>query len=215
MKKTICAIILASFAYVPYASAELGVNVGVSGQAGIFGATAKEVSTERTSTGTEVAGVAYPSIFIEKSLGDRMVIGVDYMPDALSSDTVETTKLEHQSGGSDSNVTNNLQVDFEGLTTAYVGFNITDAAYIKAGFMTVDVLTKENLGTGGSYGDTSLDGAMFGFGVHNEMDRMFWRLEANYLEFDGVTVSSTNSDNKVSINSLDGLTAKISIGTSF
>ena len=215
MKKTICAIILASFAYVPYASAELGVNVGVSGQAGIFGATAKEVSTERTSTGTEIAGVAYPSIFIEKSLGDRMVIGVDYMPDALSSDTVETTKLEHQSGGSDSNVTNNLQVDFEGLTTAYVGFNITDAAYIKAGFMTVDVLTKENLGTGGSYGDTSLDGAMFGFGVHNEMDRMFWRLEANYLEFDGVTVSSTNSDNKVSINSLDGLTAKISIGTSF
>ena len=215
MKKTICAIILASFAYVPYASAELGVNVGVSGQAGIFGATAKEVSTERTSTGTEIAGVAYPSIFIEKSLGDRMVIGVDYMPDALSSDTVETTKLDHQSGGTDSNVTNNLQVDFEGLTTAYVGFNITDAAYVKAGFMTVDVLTKENLGTGGSYGDTSLDGAMFGFGVHNEMDRMFWRLEANYLEFDGVTVSSTNSDNKVSINSLDGLTAKISIGTSF
>ena len=215
MKKTICAIILASFAYVPYASAELGVNVGVSGQAGIFGATAKEVSTERTSTGTEIAGVAYPSIFIEKSLGDRMVIGVDYMPDALSSDTVETTKLDHQSGGTDSNVTNNLQVDFEGLTTAYVGFNITDAAYVKAGFMTVDVLTKENLGTGGSYGDTSLDGAMFGFGVHNEMDRMFWRLEANYLEFDGVTVSSTNSDNSVSINSLDGLTAKISIGTSF
>lgn len=215
MKKTICAIILASFAYVPYASAELGVNVGVSGQAGIFGATAKEVSTERTSTGTEIAGVAYPSIFIEKSLGDRMVIGVDYMPDALSSDTVETTKLDHQSGGTDSNVTNNLQVDFEGLTTAYVGFNITDAAYVKAGFMTVDVLTKENLGTGGSYGDTSLDGAMFGFGVHNEMDRMFWRLEANYLEFDGVTVSSTNSDNSVSVNSLDGLTAKISIGTSF
>ena len=215
MKKTICAIILASFAYVPYASAELGVNVGVSGQAGIFGATAKEVSTERTSTGTEVAGVAYPSIFIEKSLGDRMVIGVDYMPDALSSDTVETTKLEHQSGGTNSNETNTLQVDFEGLTTAYVGFNITDAAYVKAGFMTVDVLTKENLGTGGSYGDTSLDGAMFGFGVHNEMDRIFWRLEANYLEFDGVTVSSTNSDNSVSVNSLDGLTAKISIGTSF
>ena len=215
MKKTICAIILASFTYVPFASAEMGVNVGVSGQAGIFGATAKEVSTERTSTGTEIAGVAYPSIFIEKSLGDRMVIGVDYMPDALSSDTVETTKLEHQSGGTDSNVTNNLQVDFEGLTTAYVGFNITDSAYIKAGFMTVDVLTKENLGTGGSYGDTSLDGAMFGFGVHNQMDNLFWRLEANYLEFDGVTVSSTNSDNSVSVNSLDGLTAKISIGTSF
>ena len=193
----------------------MGVNVGVSGQAGIFGATAKEVSTERTSTGTEIAGVAYPSIFIEKSLGDKMVIGVDYMPDALSSDTVETTKLEHQSGGTDSNVTNNLQVDFEGLTTAYVGFNITDSAYIKAGFMTVDVLTKENLGTGGSYGDTSLDGAMFGFGVHNQMDNLFWRLEANYLEFDGVTVSSTNSDNSVSVNSLDGLTAKISIGTSF
>ena len=215
MKKTICAIILASFTYVPFASAEMGVNVGVSGQAGIFGATAKEVSTERTSTGTEIAGVAYPSVFIEKSLGDRMVIGVDYMPDALSSDTVETTKLEHQSGGTDSNVTNNLQVDFEGLTTAYVGFNITDSAYIKAGFMTVDVLTKENLGTGGSYGDTSLDGAMFGFGVHNQMDNLFWRLEANYLEFDGVTVSSTNSDNSVSVNSLDGLTAKISIGTSF
>tara|TARA_Y100000590_G_scaffold467376_1_gene646077 strand:- start:430 stop:1077 length:648 start_codon:yes stop_codon:yes gene_type:complete len=215
MKKTICAIILASFTYVPFASAEMGVNVGVSGQAGIFGATAKEVSTERTSTGTEIAGVAYPSVFIEKSLGDKMVIGVDYMPDALSSDTVETTKLEHQSGGTDSNVTNNLQVDFEGLTTAYVGFNITDSAYIKAGFMTVDVLTKENLGTGGSYGDTSLDGAMFGFGVHNQMDNLFWRLEANYLEFDGVTVSSTNSDNSVSVNSLDGLTAKISIGTSF
>ena len=214
MKKTFCAIILALFAFAP-SSMAMDFSAGVSANGGLFAATARESSTETQSAeDTEIAGVGYTSIFAEVDFG-KFAVGFDIVTEGLESDTVETTKLDHTTTATRTSKTNKLKVEFDKLTTGYVAFNITDNAYIKAGVMSVDVLTQEDLGTGGSYGDTSLDGAMFGFGVHNQMDNLFWRLEANYLEFDGVTVSSTNSDNSVSVNSLDGLTAKISIGTSF
>ena len=221
MKKTICAIILASFAYIPYASAEAGLRIGLSAQAGLFSASGKETSTETAGLNahrdndTEVAGVAYSSVFVEGTFNDKVMVGIDYVPESLSSDTVESVKQDKTSAATYSVKTNTLQVDFNELTTFYAGFHITDSSYIKAGIVTVDVVTNENLGTGGSYGDTSLDGTVVGFGFHNQYDRLFWRLEANYMDFDGATVNSSNSDNKVSINQLDGLTAKISIGTSF
>ena len=62
---------------------------------------------------------------------------------------------------------------------------------------------------------TGFEEALVGFGYQHDLDAIFVRAEASYLEFDGATVNSSNSDNKASIKNLDGVTAKISIGKTF
>ena len=44
--------------------------------------------------------------------------------------------------------------------------NVNENLYIKGGVASVDVITNENLGTGGAYGNTNLDATMFGFGYN-------------------------------------------------
>ena len=106
----------------------------------------------------------------------------------------------------------------EDLTTIYVGAMITDSLYVKAGAMRVDVITNESLATGASYGNTELDGTMFGMGYHVANDNgAFFRFEGNYMTFDGATQRSTGTaaDNTIELKNLDGVSGKISIGKSF
>ena len=77
----------------------------------------------------------------------------------------------------------------------------------------VELKTDETLGTGSSYGNTSLDGTVYGVGYQKDLDAMFVRVEGTYMDFDGVTL--TANDNTIHLKSLDGLTGKLSIGKSF
>ena len=212
MKKFITAAFFVMFT-VSQASAEVGVNVGISGNAGLFAASAKEVADE-THKGSEHGEAAWPSIFIEKTLGDRFAIGVDYVPAALESETTESVRHDKTTSDTRTAKTNKVQVDFEDLTTVYVALNVTDNMYIKAGIVTVDVITNESLGTGSTYGNTDLDGTQFGFGINNEFGNgMFIRAEGSYMTFDGASLSS--NDNKITLSNLDGLSGKLAIGKSF
>ena len=73
MKKILLTTILSVF-YFTSASAEVGINIGVSGQMGLFAASAKETHTDTTSAasavgtskGSEHAAVGFGSFFIEK-----------------------------------------------------------------------------------------------------------------------------------------------------
>ena len=218
MKKLILGIsfMLASFSMV---SAEIGVNLGVSGNLSVFHATGveTEVSEKNTEDATGVAG--YSSIFIEKTLGDRFTIGYDFVPDALDSETAETVRndLKAKADGASSAVTNTIKVAFEDLSTLYVALNITENFYVKAGMTSVDVITKESLATGSAYGNTSLDGTVYGVGYNNSFDNgMFFRVEGSIMEFDSAKLTSTtNSDNVIELKDLEGASGKVSIGKSF
>ena len=204
-------------------NAQAGVNVGISGQIGLFTATGKEshtTATESAAAGsykkedTEIGAAGFGSVFIEGVVKDRFILGIDYVPSALETETVESRRLDKTTSATASNVENKVQIDFEDLTTVYAGLMVTENAYVKAGMVTVDVITNENLGTGGSYGNTSLDGAMIGIGYNKSMDNgMFVRVEGNYLNFD--SQSLTSGDMTVQLKSLDGVTGKLSIGKSF
>jgi hypothetical protein len=222
MKKLTLMIISGLYLFTTSAFSEVGVNIGVSGNMGLFGATAQETHTTSATGSTtadsdsEIAAVAYGSIFIEKELG-RFLIGFDYVPTPFESETAETAKQDDQTANPAAAVktvvTNRVQVDLEDLYTLYVGLNVTENAYIKAGITSMDVITNESLGTGSSYGNTSLDGSMIGVGYHKDFDSMFVRVEGNYMNFDGVSL--TSNDNTIRLKSLDGVTGKVSIGKSF
>ena len=222
MKKLLLTFVLSAF-YVTSASADLGVNVGVSGQAGLFTASATEsTGTTTKGTGSEHGEAAWGSIFLEASINDKFMVGVDYVPMALETETAETAKSadSYDAAGTKTVTaqTNNVQIDFEHLTTLYAAFMMNDNFYLKAGVTQVDVITNENLGTGASYANAELDGSMFGLGYHNALDNgAFFRFEGNYMSFDGATVNATgtDADNKITLRNLDGISGKISIGKTF
>jgi hypothetical protein len=228
MKKIILTLFLGLFMFTSKASAELGINVGISGQLGLYAATATEFDegTNGTTTGpdetnkeSEFLGLGYGSVFLEKTLGKYFLVGIDYVPAALETETSESIRNDITTGGASSFTaqTNKVQVDFEDLTTYYLGLNLGDSgAYAKVGIVKVDVITNESLGTGSTYGNTDLDGTLFGLGYHKGFDNGFFvRGEGTYTEFDGASLTSSTSVNKITLNSLDGVTGKISIGKSF
>ena len=224
MKKLLLSVVFSVF-YVTSASADLGVNVGVSGNAGLFAASASEqFSTtdddQTNQNGTEHGSAGWASIFVEKTIGERLMLGIDYVPAALETDTTETAKSDKRTAHpSDAitNSTNKIQIDLEDLTTVYVGAMLNDNFFVKGGVMHVDVVTNESLGTGGAYGNTELDGVLFGMGYHASNDNgTFFRFEGNYLQFDGATVTNSNDSAKsIKLKNLDGVSGKISFGKTF
>ena len=235
MKKFIMSIIvMLCFGF--NANAEMGVNVGVTALYGAFdvnGASEKFAANHSSSAGDarEVKAssegdsaegeFALASVFVEKTLGDRLAIGVDYVPVSADSDTTENVQNVAGSNATthtgDSAGTNSVQVDFKDLTTLYAMINLTDNFYAKAGVMTVDVVTNETLATGGAYGNTNLDGTMLAVGYARNLDNgAFVRLEGTFMEFDGVELTNTNDSTKsVKVDGIDGYGAKLSIGKSF
>ena len=223
MKKLLLSVVF-SVLYVTSASADLGVNVGVTGNAGLFAASASEQfsttdDAQTNQNGSEHGSAGWASIFVEKTIGERLMLGIDYVPAALETDTTETAKSDKRTASSDAITasTNKIQVDFEDLTTVYVGAMITENFYVKAGLTHVDVVTNESLGTGSAYGNVELDGSMFGMGYHVANDSgVFFRFEGNYLSFDGNSVtSSTDSTKTIKLKNLDGVSGKISVGKTF
>ena len=223
MKKLLLTFVLSAF-YVTSASADLGVNVGVSGNAGIFAASASEsTGTTTKGNGTEHGSAGWGSVFLEASMNDKFMIGLDYVPGALETDTAETAKSNITAVSAAGAITrtaqtNKVQIDFENLTTLYAGVMLNDNFYIKAGVMSVDVITNENLGTGASYPDTDLDGSVFGIGYHNALDNgVFFRFEGNYKSFDGASVAATGTDaeNTIKLKNLDGVSGVLSFGKTF
>ena len=197
MKKLLLSVVF-SVLYVTSASADMGVNVGVSGQGGLFAASATETSGTVKNNGVEHGSAGWASVFAELTLNDKFMIGVDYVPQSLETDTTETANSSEYDSAT---YTQKVQLDFEDLTTFYVGVMLNDAFYVKAGVHTVEVVTNENLGTGGKYGNTDLDGQMYGVGyVYNADNGAFVRVEGNYLSFDSQEITnSANSDVKLNL----------------
>ena len=217
MKKLLLTLVLSAF-YISSASA-VSMSVGVSGQAGIFAASAKEsTGTKQKGSGSEHGSAGWGSIFLEGQF-NKLIIGVDYVPGALETDTTETAKSDKGvTAVTPTTVTNKIQVDFENLTTVYIGAMLNDNFYVKAGGVAVDVITNESLGTGASYGNTDLSGTMLGIGYHNSNDNgTFFRFEGNYMSFDGTSLKATGTaaDNTIELKNLDGVSGKISIGKTF
>jgi hypothetical protein len=233
MKKITLAIlmILSSFSI---ASAELGINVGASGLVGLYEVSGKEVENAETNTHKaqeSLAGMA--SVFIEKDL--------TFLPGPLSRLTVGYDKVLHKiESGSESRMDrdlvgypattgntgngiindrsrNTLKVSLDNIRTVYVTANLTDWLFIRSGRMSMDIETQENLDSGSKYGNTSTDGTILSAGLNFKTDGgIFTRMEVVDTSLDGVSVkSSTNADNTVTLDGIDGTSYRVSIGKAF
>ena len=173
--------------------------------------------TKKSSAENEQAeaAVLMGSIFAEINLNDNISLGASYVPHSMDTETAEN--IQNREGNAfTAQKTNTVKLSFEDLTTVYVLLR-NENVYIKAGMVAVDVITEENLGTGGAYGNTDLDGSMIAVGYSMDLaDGMFARFEANYMDLDGATVTNANDTNKsVKADGITGYGAGISVGKSF
>ena len=223
MKKIILSLVSVMF-LISTASADLGVNVGISGPMGLFVASGSETQTDvdgaegtTKQTDTEVGAGGFGSIFIEKEIG-RFAIGYDHTPELFSTDTAETLKRDQDTANSAAVTVreNTVQVDFNEMNQIYVKAMLTDNLYVRVGAMEIEVVTNESLNTGSSYGNTTLDGNSIGFGYHAEIENMglFYRIDGQYQTFDSVSLSG-GADNTINLRNLDGVVGSISVGKSF
>ena len=210
-----------------------GVNLGVSLIGGVFdadgaekftgdhvsGASADNVTKKTATEGDEAETAFYfGSLFAEKELNDTFAVGIDYVP--MSLDSEETENIQ-RSGGIDKqesdDATNKVSVSFEDMVTLYATVRSPVGVYAKVGYIEVEVVTNDNLGTGGSYGDTTMEGYIVGVGYNHDLDSgAFVRLEANMMEFDDVSVKSTvDATKSIEASGIEGYGARVSIGRSF
>ena len=218
MKKIIITLVSSIFLLFGNANA-VGFNLGLSGAAGVFdvdGATEKNAdATINTSDESENAEGLYAigSAFAEVTLTDKIAVGVDYVPHSLESNQVSNE--QEVAGGS--NVTNTAEVHIEDLYTVYASLFLNDNIYVKAGYSQGDVLTIENLGTGGAYPNSTIDGIVVGLGYDRDLPNgMFVRMEANYMDYGSVQVTNSNDSTKtITVDGVGGYGARLSIGKSF
>ncbi len=199
-------------------NAEMGFNVGLSGNnSAFYGEGTETLEGDATATATREAGAFtanYLSAFIELDTGS-VVLGVDYVPSDI--DTPTNTNLQNGRTDSKGQKTNTVKATFQDLITAYAMVRAPYGLYAKVGYSMVDIITKENLGTGGSYNDVDTEGYTAGFGWEKEMDGgVLFRVEAMAAAYDDVQATSTSASTKsVEVNDMMSATARISIAKSF
>lgn len=241
MKKTL--IILLSVFYSTFASADIGLNLGVSLQIGELTANAKETNSDTgfnaadgvgTQEATEKHLFGTAGFFIEKdlaflpkigdSIGSRISIGYDNIAHDLDLGTTSNVRLNDLTsvaGGIVAIQENQLSAEVTDFSTLYAKINLTDWLYIKAGEVTVDVATEFTKGGTKStdYGSShELDGTVYGIGLQKTSDNgMFFRLEYNSYDIDGKTVASKGADSTLSatLKDVSGDTGRLSIGKAF
>jgi hypothetical protein len=218
MKKITIAILM-FFGTFSIASAEVGVNAGVTGNMGVFSVDAEETmgTTDKNKGDSAIGAFGYASIFVEKELGDYFAFGIDYNPTEMDSEQTDTNKKCSDVGSETASCNQVVKVSFKDMTTFYATVNVTENLYVKAGIGEVDVITKESLGTGGTYGDTSLDFNVFGAGYNKDLlNGLFVRAEGNYMDFDDIKLNSKTGETRfIKASNMHGASAKISIGKSF
>ena len=161
-------------------------------------------------------GFALGSVFAEFQATDQLSVGVSYVPH--SSDSEETQNVQNQEAlAFTAEATNRVKVSFEDLVTVYALANVNENIYLKAGVLQVELITEENLATGGAYDNDTLEGFTVGIGYNMDLDDgMFVRAEVAHIEIDGTTLTNKNDTTKsVSADGINGLGAAISVGKSF
>lgn len=155
-----------------------------------------------------------------------ITLGVDYIPGSADVNSSKLTRTDVQTSveGTATEVTTSIdrtaQAEIENHMTYYLEIPLMGSGFFaKGALVQMDVNTTENLGTP-KYGNTSVDGALFGLGYKVESDsNWYYKLEATHTEFDTINLTSTGNStnstaNKVSAD-LDVTKATFALGYKF
>ncbi|MDA8822220.1 hypothetical protein N9N34_00635 [Candidatus Pelagibacter bacterium] len=199
------------------------IGIGVTGSlAGISaeGTEADKAGTAdasmRTATAGEIAVV--PSVFLEYSFDNGFTLGYDA---TLGKANVSNKKLTRTDDSSEAaqDGDRSAQAELDKVHQIYAELPLHAGLYAKAGFVQMDVntLDKSTSTLSGSYGNTTVDGYLWGLGYKNTLGtNAFYKVEGTSTNMDSMSFLSTTTDkgNKITAD-LDVLKATFAIGFSF
>ena len=218
MKKLIIAIstvfmLLATSAF----SMDLRPTIGISGNAGVYAATGTENNYNEAGTAVDettkehgVFSEEFGSVFLELGLNDVISVGVDYVVQTL--ETPQNTSNEGMANQS------TVEAHFEDLTTVYAKINVPlGGTYLKIGYSTADVISKEIMGSGNNYGNDQTDGITVGLGYDHEVGNgLSIRAEVTGTDFSDVTTTNGQTNKtEIKVEEMIGARGTISLVKSF
>jgi len=188
-----------------------GFSAGITGTWGAYEASGSEkVATSKQTDSGEIEAT-YGSIFAEVDLG-MISLGVDHIPFEIDSEAVTNVRADTVTSG-----TNTAFVTVSDITTLYALMPIGEQGiYAKLGFITMEVSTNENLATGGSYGNLTLDGVTASIGYeHDANSEMFFRVSLDMVDFEDYALTNKNNSDISITGNLDGFSGSVTLGKRF
>ncbi len=186
----------------------MSFNIGVTGSLATIDASGSETSSVDTgaeastrSANVENPNVPIGSVFVEfQSDFYGLTLGAEHVPGSadVSDSFKERTDVEASvSGDNTTNTGSRLfkaNAEVENLNKVYLELPVMDNFFVRAGLAEIDVNTLEvKSSNGGSYGNTSLDGEVFGAGLKGTAGNMGWKLFYEQTDFDTLKLTSTGN----------------------
>ena len=216
MKKLliITASILLAFTNANAVEKRIGIAAGLTNVEGDGTETLKDSSKKASKTVDDTTVI--PSIFLELAADNGFGLGIEHVPGSADIGTGSRADDDAETSGG-----NKASAEIDGLTSLYAIKTFDNGLFLKVGMTQTDVITKETLNTGSTYGNKSVDGKLIGIGIHKVRDNgVFFRASAEYTAYDSITLTSgvadavTGTTNKVDAD-VDTMAFKISIGKAF
>ena len=144
------------------------------------------------------------SVFLEytmDSLGG-MTFGIDWMPGSAEVNKDKISRTDVTANGTETTQddgTSSAQAEISNHLTYYAELPLHAGTFIKAGFVQIDVDTVDTTSVtgGGLYGNTTVDGYLFGAGYKSDFGTNgFYKLEGSMTSFDSLTLASS-TDNSI------------------
>ena len=219
MKKLITAIF--GFALICFSADAVERKIGLTAALTDFESTGTEtMKSNSDKTSAEVSeSVVVPSLFFEITSDAGLGIGIDFIPSEAELGSRSKTKVDVDTDDTaDNGGTNKASAEVSGHQTIYLRIPVK-AAFLKVGYVSADIETTENLETGTTYGNKSVNGTMVSVGFDKDLPKgAFLRAELAYTDYDDITLTgSADTDgvsNKVDAD-VDATALRISVGKAF
>jgi len=175
-----------------------------------------------TNDGQGMLGSAYGQIvFMEGTFGEGngFAIGYEHVWGEAKVSGTSANVIDAHAVDTSTQGNNYAEGVISNLNTIFIetpGFTPL-GLYLKAGYTEMDVTTNEALDTGGTYGNTTSDGVVYGFGFKKAAGGFQVKTEFNYTDWDTISLSNNASgagaDNITA--DVENWTAKFGIGYLF
>ena len=219
MKKLISAIF--GFALICFSADAVERKIGLTAALTDFESTGTEtMKSNSDKTSTEISEkVVVPSLFFEITSDAGLGIGIDFIPGDAELGSKSKAKVDIDTDDAADNAgTNKASAEVSGHQTIYLRIPVK-AAFLKVGYVSADIETTENLETGTTYGNKSVNGTMVSLGFDRDLaNGTFIRAEVAYTDYDDITLTgSADTDgvsNKVDAD-VDATSLRLSVGKAF
>ena len=219
-------IILTALGMMFIASSAFAASMGISGTALYYDAsgteTTKSSSEANSKSDTGVAPIA--SIFIENEFGAGTIMGLEVVPYGAKVADFDNARTDTDTDDASDTAGNNRgDVNFKNLITLYLEQPMDgaiDGGFVRFGISQVTIETDEEVATGSTYGDETVNGLTIGFGKKGDTaNGGFYKIVAEVSRFEGATFDGSNDSdsvkNTIKLDDFNTAAIRFSVGKSF